>query len=72
MKTPTTNCPNCNSLQRFPPKTRKVADRVEIYIVCLTCKNEWVVADLSAEQNIARTKRIKRNDALSRRSKRNL
>lgn len=44
--TPPTNCPACNSVQKFPVKKRRVDGRIQKYIRCNTCREEIVLGNL--------------------------
>ena len=51
-----TNCPECNSLQRFSVHSRRVAGKIETYTGCKMCDYELVL-DVQTPQEWIQTRR---------------
>lgn len=65
MRIPPTNCPSCNSLQRFAPRERVEGGRIVRYIVCSMCRTETVLDTLTVDEVRARRTRTRlRNRAI--------
>ena len=51
---PRVNCPNCNSLQRFPLHERGRSGQIQVFIHCLMCREEFSIAVLSKDEKFLR------------------
>jgi hypothetical protein len=56
MKIPSTNCPNCNSVQRFYPRDKIEGETIVKFICCLMCKEEFVIDEYPRNQKNNRKK----------------
>lgn len=67
-----TNCPDCNSRQRFASQIRSSGRYEEIYIRCFACGYELVVERYLRSERMARQREIVRRNRALRRSIRSL
>jgi hypothetical protein len=67
MSLPPTNCPNCNSEQRFSTRTLVLDQSVEVYTICKMCKTRLVIATYDLDEyREQRRAALKRNRAVRR------
>lgn len=67
MGLPLTQCPDCNSRQRFATKRRKIGGRIEVYIHCYACGYESVIERMTFKEWLEHSReRVHRLRALRR------
>ena len=54
MKTLETNCPRCNSLQKFAKKEKVIGDEIYCYVKCFVCGEEINIDIYPRERKFSR------------------